>query len=328
MSDVFSDAYWQQEFAVTVADLDRLENYIRETGRAHDLSTLAHRVVRGRLRYGPEMSAAAKETWSKDPSVRLWDPAAQWKAGDRVVVARRARTGRKDWHEARVGEVVGRSTVPREGRDIAVVKILLDGESEPAKYELAPPGSEEAEKWYRTVRRVVEGRRAAKEPEERAQGILLQHGERVVSQLLEALQGDSRFLELEGRWFLRALLSPLTKGQMASLYRNLLGRPEPQPTQALVALIEPPLEDGDVGLFSLCAALQEHPERFANQGTPTRPLWKAVPPPPERAVGACYAYDPETYEILLRPGQRLTPHLAQRLQELGLYEAVVEPRDE
>lgn len=36
-----------------------------------------------------------------------------------------------------------------------------------------------------------------------------------------------------------------------------------------------------------------------------------------------YAYDPQTYEILCRPGQRLGQRKAGRLQELGLYAHVV-----
>ena len=36
MTDVYSDRYWQTEFAVTQADMDRLESYIVETGTAYD----------------------------------------------------------------------------------------------------------------------------------------------------------------------------------------------------------------------------------------------------------------------------------------------------
>ena len=36
-----------------------------------------------------------------------------------------------------------------------------------------------------------------------------------------------------------------------------------------------------------------------------------------------YAYDPQTYEILCRPGQRLSEKKARRLQELKLYAHVV-----
>jgi len=36
-----------------------------------------------------------------------------------------------------------------------------------------------------------------------------------------------------------------------------------------------------------------------------------------------YAYDPQTYEILCRPGQRLSEKKTRRLQELGLYAEVI-----
>ena len=43
----------------------------------------------------------------------------------------------------------------------------------------------------------------------------------------------------------------------------------------------------------------------------------------EQAAVTHYAYDPQTYEILCRPGQQLTQKKAQRLQELRLYPHVV-----
>lgn len=43
----------------------------------------------------------------------------------------------------------------------------------------------------------------------------------------------------------------------------------------------------------------------------------------ERAEVTHYAYDPQTCEILCRPGQELTRKKAQRLQELNLYAHVV-----
>lgn len=37
-----------------------------------------------------------------------------------------------------------------------------------------------------------------------------------------------------------------------------------------------------------------------------------------------YVYDPETFAILLQPGQRLIKVQAERLQSLGLYDDMVE----
>jgi len=83
MPDVYDDTYWADKFGVTTADLDRIAAHIRETGQAHDLTALAQRVVRGRLRHGPETSAPAQPTWAEDRSVRLWDPLEEGGVGRR-----------------------------------------------------------------------------------------------------------------------------------------------------------------------------------------------------------------------------------------------------
>jgi len=62
---------------------------------------------------------------------------------------------------------------------------------------------------------------------------------------------------------------------------------------------------------------------FENTGTPARPQGQAGLPDIEQAKATHYAYDPQTYEILCRPGQRLSQKKAQRLQELKLYAHVV-----
>ena len=62
---------------------------------------------------------------------------------------------------------------------------------------------------------------------------------------------------------------------------------------------------------------------FENTDTPARPPGEAGLPDVEQAEVTHYAYDPQTYEVLCRPGQRLSQKKAQRLQELNLYEHVV-----
>jgi hypothetical protein len=54
-----------------------------------------------------------------------------------------------------------------------------------------------------------------------------------------------------------------------------------------------------------------------------RPPSPARLPEPEKAKVIYFAYDPETYEVLCRPGQRLSPKKAQRLQDIQLYAHVV-----
>jgi hypothetical protein len=50
---------------------------------------------------------------------------------------------------------------------------------------------------------------------------------------------------------------------------------------------------------------------------------QARPREQEQAEVTHYAYDPQTYEILCRPGQRLNEKKAQRLRELNLYAHVI-----
>lgn len=318
MSDVLSEAYWREEFDITRDDLDRLAEFIRETGQAQDLTTLARRVVRGRLRYGPDMSAAALPGITGGEPVRLWDPAGEWKVGDRVIVARRI--GNTARLTALVGEIV--SVTAGE------VVVQLDGVGERVTYERAPEGTENARRVREKVREVAAQMRGAPDTEDRVDGVLLEHGERIFARVLQALQSDNRFLTLDGRWFVRGLIVELAADQVRQLAAALAQRREPVATADLVPLVPPPLPEGDAGLFSVYAALLTRPDRFANKGTATRPMWQIVPVPWERAVGAFFAYDPDTYDILLRPGEPVKKKQAERLQALGLYDALVEPADE
>jgi hypothetical protein len=65
--------------------------------------------------------------------------------------------------------------------------------------------------------------------------------------------------------------------------------------------------------------------RFEDVGSSARPQGPEEPHLPDLAQAEVtqYAYDPQTYEILCRPGQRLSHKKAQRLQELKLYAHVV-----
>ena len=75
--------------------------------------------------------------------------------------------------------------------------------------------------------------------------------------------------------------------------------------------------------MALHTALRGAPGRFENIGSPGRPQWRARLPGFAEAEVTQYAYDPQTYEILCRPGQRLSEKKAKRLQELDLYRQVV-----
>ena len=65
--------------------------------------------------------------------------------------------------------------------------------------------------------------------------------------------------------------------------------------------------------------------RFEDTGSPSQPQGpresqlSAI----EKVEVTSFAYDPQTYEILCRPGQPLSQKKARRLQELKLYSQVI-----
>ena len=313
MSDFYSDTYWTDEFDITVADLDRIATYIRETGHAHDLTALARRIVRGRLRYGPETSAPAQSAWANDPSVRLWDPAGKWQVGDLIIIWTWSFKACRN--EVMIGEITC--------IDSAHGYIAVDDSYQPVrKFQLAAAGSSEAITWHQTVRKAVEAMQRGPSLEEQVELVILKHGQRIVSQLLDALQADDRFVRLAGRWFLRELAVPLGEEQLTALAWAIVRLEEPQPTEALVPLVQPPLAEGDPGLFGLFLAMRQRPDLFVNVDPGQRPLWVLAGPPPGLFTPRYAAYDPDTYEVLCLPGEPTLPKVLQRLWELGLLQAV------
>jgi hypothetical protein len=314
LSDPFSDRYWIEEFQVTEADLDRIAAHVRETGQAHDLTALARRVVRGRLRYGPETSAPAQDVWAKDPSVRLWDPAKDWKEGDHAIVAVGFPRGDHTVHKPFVGEV----TLVEPGR----VKIQIDALGKSRTYRTRAR-ADDLEKWRQFVEDLVEARRGTQDAETQTEYVLLEHGERVFSQLLEALHIDERFVRLAGNWFLRELAAPASEEQLAALALAMVPLEEPQPTADLVPLVQPPLAEGDPGLFGLYLAMRQRSDLFTNADPGKRPRWVLAGPPPGTFTPQHAAYDPQTYEVLCLPGEPASSQVVQRLWELKLLQAVV-----
>lgn len=59
------------------------------------------------------------------------------------------------------------------------------------------------------------------------------------------------------------------------------------------------------------------------EGVPAHPQPKPRLSEGEQAEATHYAYDPQTYEVLCRPGQRLSEKKIKRLQELNLYRYIV-----
>ncbi len=89
MIDVTSNQFWENEFGITQADLDRLHNFIEKQAVAQDLTHLIKRVVRGRLRYGAELHSQVMAAAAVSQQIRLWNPSAAWAVGDFVIALRR-----------------------------------------------------------------------------------------------------------------------------------------------------------------------------------------------------------------------------------------------
>jgi hypothetical protein len=319
MTDSYNEQYWKEQFAVTEADMDRLETYIMETGQAQELIALARRIVRGRLLYGPEFSPAVAETGSMplDYSVRLWDPAAKWQIGDHVVVWTWSYVRRID--EVKIGEVIDQNA------EYVFIQVE-DRRNQKRQFPRAESGSDKAKKWHQTIVNAVARLRQAHDIDKEADSVILKYGEAIVSQLLNALLDDERFVQLSARWFLRNLVLPLSEVQLASLAWAMLKIIEPPSTEDLLLLLPAPVQEGDPSLFGLYLAMQSRPGIFANADPGQRPRWLLVGPPPGPATAHYAAYDPESYCVLCEPGEKIEVNTAKRLWELNLFPAICWPQ--
>lgn len=158
---------------------------------------------------------------------------------------------------------------------------------------------------------------------QQAEGILLKKGEPILDGLAEALQSDSRFTSLGGKWFIADKLPHIGKDVLQKVHRLLMQNPSASEPEILSLVKGNGLTNKTLWRMALHAAFHRAPERFQNLGSAAHPQWKALLPDIEQAAVTHYAYDPQTYEILCRPGQRLSQRKAERLQELDLYVHVV-----
>ncbi len=316
MSVTNSKFYWAHDFTITENDINRIVRYIQRVRKAQYLTDLARRVIRGRLLYGEDLSDPIPFQRLKSLSVRLWDPTQTWKPGDLVIVAVTFPKKGKNYREPYVGEVIN---VTKTEVDVHIdeLKMTLTFSTKPHY------GSDDLSKWHQTVKNLVYDLWRDPDVEARTTAVFLEHGERIVSQLLNALKADERFVRLSGRWFLRELAKLPTQVQLNSIAWALAMYDEPQPTETLALLAEPPLVEGDAGLFGLYLAMRERPDIFHNVTPGLRPQWILAGPPPGEHVVTHAAYDPDTYEILCLPNSLIDPQTVQRLWKLGLLKAVV-----
>lgn len=327
MANPFDDAYWQSEFDITQDDLDRIAGRMRKDKQCFTLTDMSKRIIRGRLEHGEDTSPAALPTKLEPGKVRLWDPAKEWKIGDRAILV--TKHGDNPIPTGEVREIIAADEKHIDG----VVRFKVDSvDDRLIELERAAPDSEDAEKWSRFVEDEVRDR----EREIQSQNLegtidiqtdlrVLKDGDYIAGRLLETLQKNVSFVAFEDRWCLEELLTPLNRSHLRRLNRMMQSEDKSWQVVELLALLEPPWGTDDLSLFSLHLALcRDDQELFENTGSPTYPNWRALPPPWDKAVVTLYAYDPDSYQILVEPSQRLNQKLAQRLEELGLYRVVVE----
>jgi hypothetical protein len=318
----FYQRYWSRLFAVTRADLDLLCAAIAtradEAGRASDLTNLVRVVVASRLNQGPRLdSAAAPDTKVADPVVRKWDAAASWAAGDRAIFVV-PDLDRIRGFAPRLGDVM------QVGSDHALVRI--DGRSTPQVYAIgpaAPKATVVAGQTGPSAESLMTAQSESDDVGSCIDDVLWRFGDVVVGRLLGAIKADSRFVELDGLWFLRELAKRPHDQELATAASVLFELEVPSLTlDGLLARVNPKAQVSAPERFGWALALEERPDTFARVSTmPLR--WMLAGPPPVRLIARYAAYDPESYVVLCTPGDTLSAEAARQLWDCGLLYAAV-----
>ncbi|MCD6285197.1 MAG: hypothetical protein J7M39_04700 [Anaerolineae bacterium] len=309
----FSERYWSKLFGIAEADLTRFATQMRESGRAVTLTDLARDVIRARLQAGSQLSSEPAP--SGDMSswiVRQWDPGVNWREGDRVmVVVASSLQGRP--HRPCVGEVIH---VEDDG-----VAVNIDGIAEPQLFALGP-GAQSRESEAKEAEMLGLGQRFDEDAQ--IDFVLWRYGSRAVGRLLYALDADSRFVELEGLWFLREL-TVLPSGSMLARLAETMFEQNTGPVRLddVVAVLSLAGTAPPAARFGLAQALGERTGLFENIGSAARPVWTLAGPPPLVFTARHAVYDPETYVVLCVPGETLSVKVAQQLWRVGLLRAAL-----
>ena len=315
-----AEDYVPRGFAITTEDLNRVAALLARAGTPQDLKTIALSVLKARMEHGHDLSPVVSLGQSTEVLVRFWEPGSEWETGDVVLLVHDPFGNSK--FQLFVGVV--------EYVDTEVVEIQM-GELQCTKtYLRTLPGTENAhqfgsasESWREIVIDLAEKKLRSGDPDEEAEGRLLQDGERILTCLVKSLRQDARFIGLADKWYLTDRLPRIDHESMQAVHHFLLQNQPASLDEVLPFVQGRPRNDACLLKLAVHNALQQSPDRFENIGTPARPLWQARLPAHDKAQVTHFAFDPQTFEILCRPGQRLSQRLARRLQELDLYAHVV-----
>jgi hypothetical protein len=320
MNTIHAEEYSPGRFEITRQDLDDLAANLVRSGIPQDLKTLALAAIKRRLVNGPDTRPVVPADRTRKPSVRFWDPECEWELGEAVLLLHDPFGNSK--YELFVGEVI------HLDEEVAEIRIEELQGSRTCLRTL--PGSQSAQKygavsqtWREIVAELAENKLRSTDLDQQAEGLLIGHGEHILTCLLDALHGDPRFTGLDGKWCLVKTLPHIDPESVQAVHHFLLQNQPATLNEILPVVQAGRATEASLMKIAIHFALQHSPDRFENAGTPTRPLWKARLPAHDQAQVTHFAFDPQTFEILCRPGQRLSQRLARRLQELNLYAYVV-----
>jgi hypothetical protein len=319
---------WLTDFVITQDDLNRLEEWLSEENRGVTLEELTRRIIRGRLRFGRDESPSAFPEWVQEKHVLSWDEEEKWGVGSRVFVLHS--TWEKYGKSRQISPMFGIITDLIVDETKRFEKFVIEFENgDQIDYGRVKPGSLEAENRYTQLHQIVwEKEQAAQNAmdsallDQKIELIFIAKGAFIASSIFGSMKQDSRFETWNERWYLKVWIHNISTDILHRIHRLLL-KTHKKATLSQIRNHNTGLPDGEIGDFSLAKSLIREPDLFQ----PVEGGWQAVPPPPpswEKAIGAYYVYDPKTYEIILKPGDRLKKNVADRLIELGYYAGVVE----
>jgi hypothetical protein len=284
-------SYWGPAFTIEASDLEYLYNLLLEHESPLTTDEMVHSLIRRRCQR--ELDSLER----RQQGAVMYMPKETYTVGQQLVFA-----AMQFAHGAVVQVRPGRN--PDDG-EFDVIKVEFPSGQTTREYVARYP---KPHKLNQPV--TVSGEEEFVAPET----VIAEHADEICDKLQACLLANPEIVRLAGRWFPRALLTPINIGHL-NLAEAVLDMAEggPLPTEALLKEIGLPDNlNPRLQAFSLNYALQED-ERFDEVGPAGETLWhlqKLEPPEvhlkPQRLVSASPEYD----------RARLTPTLVALEKEL------------
>ena len=302
-------------FRIFEVDLERFVRRMRKAGEAFTLTALARRWIRGRLRYGQESGHLIPIP--DEGVVRFWDPLKAWHPGDWAVFPVTYTRHGVLRQEPRAGQVA-------RVMDTALIA-QIDGEEMPRMWGMpARYDNAEITRWRASLDRYIARLGQSRSERARIDHMLFQHGPHIIGGLLAALRSDGRFVEWEGRWFLRSLVKYPNEAQLVTLARTLLiESSDGVRLSELLSLMPLTEADDPPTSFGFGLAMSERPGLFSRVEAGRYTRWVLVSPPPGNYEAKFAVYDPRTYEVICENGDHLNSNQVELLWQLGLLATAV-----